>query len=513
MTEIPQLLLNGPELFVKFLRHTLDDAMFVLHLMHKLEIVPLSKQLANLCGYLWTRTLEGNKRAEQIEYLLLHEFTRSKHKFIVPEKYKTRHEADKSSTKREASYAGGMVFAPKKGLTTTLSCCSIHEFEYNICFTTVERQITKDATGGSLKRKKTTISAIEDKEALNGKDATFEGAAFSDDSEIPSLPSSASKPGILPAVIKRLLDSRKQVKQQLQIELQAGNVEKAALLDVRQRAIKLTANSMYGCLGFRYSRLYAKPIAALITSTGRQTLQRAKEVAEHECGYDVIYGDTDSIMVDSRTENLDEAKRIGSDIQAQCNKHFKLLELEVDAIFKRLLLLNKKKYAALVLKEQPQCEPLFEKEVKGLDLVRRDWCALSKAVGNAILDFILSGNSREEVVESIHEHLQQVAERMRSNIEPLEQYVITKSLNKQPEQYPDRAKQYHVQVALALRSMGKPVGAGTHIPYVLCKEEEPGSKRRAYDPDEVQRANGKLSIDIEWYLESQIHPPKHRVLN
>ncbi|TDH70029.1 hypothetical protein CCR75_007026 [Bremia lactucae] len=358
MTEIPQLLLNGPELFVKFLRHTLDDAMFVLHLMHKLEIVPLSKQLANLCGYLWTRTLEGNKRAEQIEYLLLHEFTHSKHKFIVPEKYKTRHEADKSSTKREASYAGGM--------------------EYNICFTTVERQITKDATGGSLKRKKTTISAIEDKEALNGKDATFEGAAFSDDSKIPSLPSSASKPGILPAVIKRLLDSRKQVKQQLQIELQAGNVEKAALLDVRQRAIKLTANSMYGCLGFRYSRLYAKPIAALITSTGRQTLQRAKEVAEHECGYDVIYGDTDSIMVDSRTENLDEAKRIGSDIQTQCNKHFKLLELEVDAIFKRLLLLNKKKYAALVLKEQPQCEPLFEKEVKGLDLVRRDWCVLSK---------------------------------------------------------------------------------------------------------------------------------------
>jgi len=116
MTEIPQILLGGPDNFVKFLRHTLDDAMFVLHLMHKLEILPLSKQLANLCGYLWTRTLEANKRAERIEYLLLHEFSRSKNKFIVPEKFKTRTEADKSNKRREASYAGGMVFAPKKGL-------------------------------------------------------------------------------------------------------------------------------------------------------------------------------------------------------------------------------------------------------------------------------------------------------------------------------------------------------------------------------------------------------------
>ncbi|OWZ15399.1 DNA polymerase alpha catalytic subunit [Phytophthora megakarya] len=524
MTEIPQILLGGPDNFVKFLRHTLDDAMFVLHLMHKLEIMPLSKQLANLCGYLWTRTLEANKRAERIEYLLLHEFSRSKNKFIVPEKFKTRTEADKSNKRREASYAGGMVFAPKKGLydnfVVLLDFMSLYPSiirEYNICFTTVERQLNDDVPGApsaSKKKKKSKpMPNPENDEVVDDEDMdqNLDNADAGADSEIPALPSSASEPGILPAVIKRLLESRKQVKQQLKIEQKEGNVEKAIMLDIRQKAIKLTANSMYGCLGFRFSRFYAKPIAALITSTGRQTLQRAKEVAEQECGYDVIYGDTDSIMVDSRTETLDEAKRIGREIQAQCNKHFKLLELEVDYIFKRILLLNKKKYAALVLKERPNSEPTFDKEVKGLDMVRRDWCVISKAVGNEVLDFILSGNSRDDVVESIHEHLEQVAERMRSGKEPIEQYVITKSLNKQPEQYPDRAKQYHVQVALALRALGKPVGAGTHIPYVLCKEEEPGSGRRAYHPDEVKRANGKLNIDVEWYLESQIHPPVNRL--
>lgn len=61
----------------------------------------------------------------------------------------------------------------------------------------------------------------------------------------------------------------------------------------------------------------------------------------------VVYGDTDSIMIHTGTSEIDVALQLGASIKKEVNKRYKLLEIELDAVYKRMLLLKKKKYAAI----------------------------------------------------------------------------------------------------------------------------------------------------------------------
>ncbi|KAK3255300.1 hypothetical protein CYMTET_35510, partial [Cymbomonas tetramitiformis] len=175
-------------------------------------------------------------------------------------------------------------------------------------------------------------------------------------------------------VLRKLVQRRRQVKDMLKTE---SDQVKKQQLDIRQQALKLTANSMYGCLGFSSSRFFAKPLAQLITSQGREILQSTADLVEANLGLDVIYGDTDSIMISTGLTDLQKAKQIGMLVKKEVNKKYKLLEIELDGVYKTMLLLKKKKYAALKVEEK-NGEISTQMELKGLDIVRRDWSILSK---------------------------------------------------------------------------------------------------------------------------------------
>lgn len=147
--------------------------------------------------------------------------------------------------------------------------------------------------------------------------------------------------------------------------------------DIKQQALKLTANSMYGCLGYTKSRFYARPLAMLTTSKGREILQSTKDLAEGTHGLRVIYGDTDSVMVNTNADNIADAMKIGNDFKKAVNERYELLEIDIDNIFRRLLLHAKKKYAAVNMIEQDG-KWIDKLEVKGLDMRRREYCQLSK---------------------------------------------------------------------------------------------------------------------------------------
>jgi DNA polymerase alpha subunit A len=420
-----------------------------------------------------------------------------------------------SRKRAKAAYAGGLVLEPKKGLYDSyillLDFNSLYPSiiqEYNLCFTTVNwTKFMNEAKNQSENAKKE-----ESDEDDSGEEEGDEGAGGGNN-QLPPIPEPDSTPGVLPRVIKTLVDRRRQVKNMLKNEKDPVLRQQ---LDIRQKALKLTANSMYGCLGFSFSRFYARPIAALVTSKGREALQRTVDLATNSLQLEVIYGDTDSVMINTNLrleEDLPQVKELGLKVKREVNKLYKSLELDLDGIFRSMLLLKKKKYAALVVNENSDGTVTYEKEMKGLDRVRRDWCVLSKETGKFVVDQILSGESCEDIVLTIHKYLADLATKIRAGELPLDKYVITKGLNKNPKDYPDCGGQAHLQVALAMIKANKPVNIGDHIPYVICQQGPVGGSAalRAYHPDEVVRAPAEYTIDYEWYLSNQILPPISRL--
>ena len=146
--------------------------------------------------------------------------------------------------KRKPAYAGGLVLEPKRGFydcfIVLLDFNSLYPSiiqEYNICFTTIDHAHCASAV---------------DEDAY---------------ARLP-LPDPSEPLGVLPTEIRVLVERRKQVKSLMKST--QGNKELYMQYDIRQKALKLTANSMYGCLGFPNSRFYAKPLAATVTSKGRE---------------------------------------------------------------------------------------------------------------------------------------------------------------------------------------------------------------------------------------------------
>ena len=548
------------------LQVTMDEAYFTLIVMDKFQILPLTLQLTSIAGCLWTKSLQCS-RAARCEMLLLHEFYEKN--YLFPDKYHKSELIDEENKdeeddddddemnennnniinprKRKPQYSGGLVLDPIPGLydqiILVMDFNSLYPSiiqEYNISFETVMRKATqsfKEETNWTNpankknEKNKNKTAKKGDKKLLDeiiedkNEEEKSENNDYNKDEEsnlnVEDKIRYKSPSATLPSILKYLVDERKNVKNQQKLE---KDKFKHSLLEIKQKSLKITANSLYGYLGYKNSRFYAKEIAALITSQGRRILRNAANIVT-KLGYNIIYGDTDSVMVNTNTQKIMEAVEIGKKLRDAISKQYKLLIMDIDGVFKSMLLLKKKKYACLKYVAPYSEKSKIERELKGVDLVRRDWSPLSKNTGSKILDIILSGKSKDEIIVEIYDELKAVSKSIDNDQIDLKDYAITKQLAKNIDEYNDLKALPHVQVAKRLREQGK-INFQIHsfIPYIICLPKETADDNnniithriktivdRAYHPKEIEN-DPTLKIDKTWYKENQILPVVKRLV-
>ncbi len=126
------------------------------------------------------------------------------------------------------------------------------------------------------------------------------------------------RPGILPSVLAALIQARATTRTLLKHE---PDPTRRAVLDSRQKAIKLVANALYGFTGAGASPLQCVPLADSCLSLGaaccRRAHQMVTQLAEEgalggpAAGCRVIYAQTDSLFVNCPAATPAQAVAIG----------------------------------------------------------------------------------------------------------------------------------------------------------------------------------------------------------
>ena len=362
-TMITELFNGTPESRRRLALYCLKDAYLPQRLMDKLSCLENYTEMARVTGVPFNFLLS---RGQQIKFISQLFRKALEQKLVIP------------NLKSEASddqYEGATVIEPNRGYydvpIATLDFASLYPSimqAHNLCYTTLLN--------------KQSIEKFELKKDVDYI-MTPNGDCFV---------TTAQRKGLLAQILQELLTARKQAKRELAVETDPF---KKAVLNGRQLALKISANSVYGLTGATTGKLPCLEIARSTTSFGRQMIEKTKEEVESKYsianGYthdaQVIYGDTDSVMVKFGTKDLAEAMKLGEEAAGFVSAKFIApIKLEFEKVYFPYLLINKKRYAGLYWTKTEKYDKM---DTKGIETVRRDNCLLVQTVIEKVLRMIL----------------------------------------------------------------------------------------------------------------------------
>nr|BAO20824.1 DNA polymerase delta catalytic subunit [Thereuonema tuberculata] len=459
--------------------YCLKDAYLPLRLLDKLMCLFNYIEMARVTGVPLSYLLTRGQQIKVISQLL----RKSKeHDFVIP------------TVKAEVGedYTGATVIEPSVGYynepIATLDFASLYPsimIAHNLCYTTV------------LKKQ-------SDRENLNPED--FIKTPSND-----YFMKSHVRRGLLPEIVENLLAARKKAKADLKNET---DPLRRKVLDGRQLALKISANSVYGFTGAQVGKLPCLEISQSVTAFGRCMIEKTKSTVEAKYtkanGYkqnaQVIYGDTDSVMVKFGVETVADAMELGREAAEYVTQEFvKPIRLEFEKVYFPYLLINKKRYAGLYFTRP---ETYDKMDCKGIETVRRDNCPLVANLMNTCLQKILIERDPDGAVE----YAKQIISDLLCNRIDISQLVITKELTKTDDEY--KGKQAHVELShrMRKRDAGSAPNLGDRVPFVIIKAAK-GTAAYMKSEDPIYVLENNIPIDTEYYLENQLSKPLLRIFN
>ena len=332
---------------------------------------------------------------------------------------------------------------------------------------------------------------------------------------------------IMPSILEELLAARKNTKKQMKNESDPFMMN---ILDKRQLAIKVTANSLYGQTGAKTSTFYDKDIAASTTATGRKLLIYAKEVIEAcydnvkeettnhglvKCKGEYIYGDTDSVFFTFNLKDLEDKPIIGKkalEITIELAKKAGTLasmflkephDLEYEKTFLPFCLLSKKRYVGILYEDDVN---KGKRKSMGIVLKRRDNAPIVKDIYGGVIDILMKEQVVHKAVEFVKQSLEDVVNEKYSQ----QKLIITKSLRsyyKNPKQIAHNV----LAMRIGEREQGNQPKPGDRIEFIYIENKD----KKALQGEKIETPafieKNKLKIDYSFYITNQIMKPLQQV--
>ena len=246
--------------------YCMQDCVLVLKLLNKLQVLTNNIAMANVCSvplsYIFLRG-QGVKI-----FSLVAKFNR-KANYIMPVLKKPSYNNDDEDA---VGYEGAIVFEPTVGFYEE----SVWVNDYSSLYPS--SMIATNISHESL---------VADQQYMNLPNYEYKSVTFKNNDGTSTTCTYAKKKdptydpknfGILPQILMGLLGERKSTRKLMESETDPFVI---SIMDGKQLALKVTANSLYGQLGAKTSPIFLLELAASTTAVGRKQLELARDFVEN----------------------------------------------------------------------------------------------------------------------------------------------------------------------------------------------------------------------------------------